>query len=161
MNRAFLGGTVLALLLVSRWGGSCECWRVQEVGGELVPLPGEPPLEADELDRYAAIFRGRAIAVRAAVGRPYGDVEVVFAVRRVWQGPVSSTAIIRTNEYVTACGYEFVLGAEYLVYGDDLEDGGAPQVNSCSRTKLIVFADEEMSLLDHWCTAAEPAPTPP
>ncbi len=96
--------------------------------------PVEPP--AVELQRAAAVFAGRVVHVDVppAVGGVISSadpVRVTFGVTEVWKGPVEASIQIVTARDGASCGYEFVPGAEYLVYARTVN--GELYAGLCSR----------------------------
>jgi hypothetical protein len=109
-------------------------------------IPG-PPEEA--LEQASVVFAGRLVDTQ----RPQAGGEVNtadlsayrFEVSRVWKGDVTSTVTIGSAMSSASCGYEFVIGEEYIVYG--FEQDGIVQTGLCTRTAPLANADEDLAAL--------------
>jgi hypothetical protein len=62
------------------------------------------------------------------------------------KGKSTKTINLKSALNAEACGFDFVLGNSYLVYTN--LKGGDHRVSTCSRTKLLDKADEEIKELD-------------
>ncbi len=110
-------------------------------------IPPRPPREA--LGQADAVFAGRVVSVverrEEDPGHPGGPhLEVRIVPQRRWKGAAGDTVVVRTADNSAACGYAFETGGEYMVYaaGED-----ALRVNSCSRTRLLAEAGEDLAAL--------------
>ena len=141
--------------------------------GELIALgllavPGQvhacscAPLEplTESLAKSTSVFAGRVVSIAESQrdDREY-PVVVGFDVGSVWKGPEHQTMFLRTSWSVSTCGYRFVSGLEYLVYSPD-----GSRVSSCSRTRLLAGASEDLVELGEGRTPAPgvvgPTPDP-
>ena len=103
--------------------------------------PGTP---SEELEKFSAVFAGRAVSIqhsydpKAASVSPEDRTTVGFEVSAVWKGTVHEDMYITTPPTGGSCGFTFVEGEEYIVYGHDSNyaDGGYT-VGICSRTALL------------------------
>lgn len=98
---------VLAALLPGRPAAACDCIDMTD---------DEARASAD------AVFRGEVVDVRD--GEEFtlvATLDVAEAWEGPWAGEVPGTLEVTTPEEVTACGYRFVVGEEYLVFasGDE------------------------------------------
>ena len=120
--------------------------------------PLEPPTES--LAKATSVFAGRVVSITERGGDD-GDYPVVieFDVSSVWKGADHQTMYLRTSSGVSTCGYRFVPGLEYLVYSPD-----GLRVSSCSRSRLLVGASEDLVELGEGRTPAlgvvGPTPAP-
>lgn len=110
-------------------------------------IPPAAPREA--LGQADAVFAGRVVSVTERreedPGHPGGPhLEVRIVPQRRWKGAPTDTVVVRTADNSAACGYPFEAGGEYLVYaaGED-----ALRVVSCSRTRLLAQAGEDLAAL--------------
>ena len=129
--RLALGIVVVAIpfLLLPGQSYACKC-----------AVPGSP---SEELEQSAAVFEGRVVSVQEPEDNDIkGSNLVVFEVNAVWKGPSQQEARLQTNRTRESCGFAFVEGESYLVYSHD----GAG-VNTCSRTRLLSEAAEDLSQL--------------
>ena len=119
-----------------------------------------PATVAQAKQDAAAIFEGRVTSI---VDAPESGVDmapehsVTLSVVRSWRGlEKQQTVTLRTAKSGATCGYAFELGTSYLVYA-----GGEPgklHVNSCSRTRLLSKASEDLAALGAGVTTkVEPA----
>ena len=113
--------------------------------------PGTP---SEELEKFSAVFAGRVVSVRhsydpdAASVSPEDRTTVGFEVSAVWKGTVYEDMYITTPPTGGSCGFTFVEGEEYIVYGHDSNyaDGGYT-VGICSRTALLGQAQADLDAL--------------
>ena len=121
-------------------------------------IPGEPPGVA--LRRAAVVFAGRAVTVGNAGRRlvfsgafpfvqlvppGFGPVKTTFEVSRVWKGPENGRLTIEAAADDGMCGFRFAQGEEYVVYA--FSDGSGLSTNSCSRTRALDAAGEDLPAL--------------
>ena len=98
--------------------------------------PPPPPLEAlADADR---VFHGTVVAI--ALEDKGFDYFVEFESHAAWKGNAASQLTVRTASSSAACGVNFVVGEDYIVYAYDSAEG-PPTTNSCTRTRL--FSEEE------------------
>jgi hypothetical protein len=105
-----------------------------------LPIPPVP----EAVERSTAVFAARVTDIKPAPTQA-DQTELGFSVSRVWKGPVVTTLSATTSANEALCGYEFVLGREYLVYA--VGDPNALQVYLCSRTQPITFAGADLAIL--------------
>ena len=85
-------------------------------------VPGSP---SEELEKFAAVFAGRVMSVQhsydpdAASYGPEDRTTVGFEVSAVWKGTVHEDMYITTLPTGGSCGFAFIEGEEYIVYGHD------------------------------------------
>ena len=83
-------------------------------------VPGSP---SEELEKFSAVFAGRVVSVQhsfdpdAATVSPEDRTTVGFEVSEVWKGTVHEDMYITTPPTGGSCGFTFVEGEEYIVYG--------------------------------------------
>jgi ankyrin repeat protein len=113
----------------------------------------------------SAVFLGVAVSKRDLNGQEgFLAVAFRFRVSKAWKGVSSETVELSTPYFETACGYQFEIGAEYLVYASD-GPGIGSNINppdqwavgllrrarnplrlgtsSCSRTMRFRYAEED------------------
>ena len=91
--------------------------------------PGTP---SEELEKFATVFAGRVVSIQhsydpnTASVSPEDRTTVGFEVSTVWKGTVHEDMHITTPPIGGSCGFSFVEGKEYIVYGHDSNyaDGG-------------------------------------
>ena len=113
--------------------------------------PGTP---SEELEKFFAVFAGRVISVRhsfdpdAASVSPEDRTTVGFEVDVVWKGTVHEETYITAPPTGGSCGFTFIVGEEYIVYGHDSNyaDGGYTS-GICSRTALLGQAQADIDAL--------------
>ena len=121
-------------------------------------IPPEPPGIA--LQRASAVFVGRAAAVEDAgrrllftpvfpfvqlVPRGFGPVTTTFEVSRIWKGPKNGRLTVEAAADDGMCGFRFAQGQEYVVYASG--EGSGLSTDSCSRTRALDAADEDLLAL--------------
>ena len=111
-------------------------------------VPGSP---SEELEKFSAVFAGRVVSVQhsfdpdAASVSPEDRTTVGFEVSAVWKGTVHEDMYITTPPTGGSCGFTFVEGEEYIVYGHDSNyDDGGYTVGICSRTALLWLAQADL-----------------
>ena len=111
-------------------------------------VPGSP---SEELEKFSAVFAGRVVSVQhsydpdAATVSPEDRTTVGFEVSEVWKGTVHEDMYITTPPTGGSCGFTFVEGEEYIVYGHDSNyDDGGYTVGICSRTALLELAQADL-----------------
>jgi len=72
--------------------------------------------------------------------------EVTFQIIDVWKGEDSEEITVLTETYSDACGYNFQIYNEYLIYGYNF--GDAIYTNICTRTNLLEYASEDLDYLN-------------
>lgn len=106
-------------------------------------VPSQPvPAARDE---SAFVFTGTVsgIAVQNQ-GNPEG-VLVTFDLIESWKGPSDAQLTLRTSGSSASCGYEFVAGERYLVYG--VITDGQLSTNLCTRTAQLDAAAVDLAEL--------------
>jgi hypothetical protein len=137
----FAGGLALAGLALSWSAGTahaCTC--------------SKPLTAAEALTGAVVVFegvaRGKATLVPGVVD-PATHVPAVkqtFEVARRWKGEVPATVEVLSAERDSSCGQSYAADARYVVYiGRD--DGGHLWDDSCSRTRVVAMADEDLTAL--------------
>ena len=115
MNRWLVGG-VLAILL-SGFGVLLATPQPVQACSCVVFTPPE------QLEMASTVFHGRVTAMEpftpaANSPKPWLDTAVQFEVDTVWEGAVAENIVIAVVGANEACGFEFDVGEEYLVYAD-------------------------------------------
>ena len=117
--------------------------RVPAHACSCAPLPA--PQEAKEKAR--AVFSGEVIKIEPW----YVGKKVTVKVDRVWKGEVTETTAVITYSDLACCGYSFKEKNSYLIYTHKSENaehnGVSDGVNSCSRTKELSKASEDLKAL--------------
>jgi len=113
--------------------------------------PGPP---ADALDQSEAVFSGTV----AEVVPQANGVLVTFDVNEVWKGPNGPQLTLSTSGSSASCGYDFVQGEEYLVYGFAQE--GELATGLCTRTAPLANAVDDLAALGEGA-APNPGVVPP
>ena len=114
--------------------------------------PGTP---SEELEKFSAVFAGKVVSVQhsydpnATSVSPEDRTTVGFEVSTVWKGLAHEEMDITTPPTGGSCGFTFIEGEEYIVYGYDsaYADGGYT-VGICSRTALLDRAQADIDALE-------------
>ena len=113
----------------------------------------EPGTPSEELEKFSAVFAGRVVSVqhsfdpdtRSVVREAEDRTTVGFEVSAVWKGTVHEDMYISTPPTGGSCGFTFIEGEEYIVYGyDSSYDDGGYTVGICSRTALLHLAQADL-----------------
>jgi hypothetical protein len=107
-----------------------------------------PPLEAKA--DAAHVFSG---TVKNIAPSGQQDLDVTIDVITVWKGSVGEEITVTTMDNSAACGFQFEVGNEYLVYTYEADD--SVQVSLCSRTTLIDHAGEDLETLGEGAPVAD------
>ena len=113
--------------------------------------PPPPPLDA--LAEADHVFHGTVVAI--AVEDEGFEHFVEFEVHEVWKGSARPGLIVRTASSSAACGVNFVVGEDYVVYAFDSKQGNDLNTNSCTRTRP--FTAEEGEALGEGVVVGGPA----
>lgn len=109
-----------------------------------------PGLPLEEMERSEAVFSAEVVDIRGS--EPFSGnssgIEpklVAMEVSEVWKGSVEAEVVVQTAADSAACGYDFQVGGEYLVYASTTD--GALSVSLCSRTMPLSNAGEDLAAL--------------
>jgi len=109
------------------------------------------PAQAKE--EATAVFEGHVVEVSELPGPP-AQRQVRLKVVRAWKGVTAEELVIRTPAESAACGVELAKDQSYLVYATQQDD--TLRAHSCSRTKLLAEADEDLQVLGMGATPVDP-----
>ena len=115
----------------------------------------------EELAGATAVFSGRVTAISRERAR-YSYQRVTFQVEQRWKGAVADETVIFTGSGGGDCGYNFVQGAEYLVYAYDSGGEFRPaglQTGICLRTRPLSNAAEDLRDLGPGTPVSGPVPS--
>jgi hypothetical protein len=107
-----------------------------------------PPDAPTALAGAHAVFQGTVVAVALEDEERFQQAVATFSVSKVWKGPVGRSVEIRTSSSSASCGWEFQIGAEYVVYAyvwpqTDLQ----LRTHLCTRTHAAYEGDPDPPLL--------------
>ena len=115
------------------------------------PVPGPP---CDEVWKAALVFSGKVTAIvplRApGAGLPpdWGPRRVRFAISEAFRGTdAREVELYSQGGGSAACDYSFRVGEEYLVYARPRSDGVGWITSTCSRTRALRHAAEDLGYL--------------
>ncbi len=142
MKSRALGVLLIALAAIAvlpESAAACSC------GGD------RPPCAA--VWKADAVFVGTVRSLDAvghdALGRPYQSTLVTLDVERTFVGrPVAQLQLFTALDGAS-CGYGFAQRQRYLVYAYATQPGAPLTVSSCSRTRRLSEADEDLRYLEH------------
>jgi hypothetical protein len=136
-----------------------------------------PHSVAEGLNDAAAVFEGRVVSIEdvtEGTDPAVAKKRVTLSIVRVWKDLEDvETVTLTTNAESAACGFQFERDTSYLVYANRSEQ--SLTVHSCTRTRLLADAGEDLTQLGAGVTpvriipatpaaqtkAAEPATTKP
>ena len=104
----------------------------------------EPPPPAEAYEEADAVFSGQVTNIVVDESGYYH--EVTFQIIDVWKGEDSEEITVLTETYSDACGYNFQINNEYLVYAYNYTWG--VYTNICTRTNLLEYASEDLDYLN-------------
>ena len=153
-KRRRIGSTPVSVIAVSLALVVSVLWLLGSAGQVHACKCAEPGSPSEELEKFAAVFAGRVVSVQhsydpnGASVSPEDRTTVGFDVSTVWKGTVHEDMYITTPPTGGSCGFTFVEGEEYVVYGHDSNyaDGGYT-VGICSRTALLGQAQADLDAL--------------
>ncbi len=134
MRRCIMvGSVVLVCLMAAEPAWACSCRS---------STPQEAAAWAD------VVFAGRVVeTMRDAEDINEGHLFATIDVDNVWKGRVGQQVVVRTAPNSAQCGAYFEQGKHYLVYAI-VNDDGVLSTNSCSRTKPLERAEEDIFALE-------------
>jgi hypothetical protein len=110
----------------------------------------------------AALFLGHVVQIEHVYDKPPGEAPpgpgqyiVHFDVTASYRGTPGRQAVIHTPDQGPACGYGFMKGHDYLVYGDAAPNGDLSAYR-CSRTHEVASPAEDPDI--QWIEALPKAP---
>ena len=153
-KRQWIGSAPVSVIAVSLALVASVLWLFGSAGQVHAckcAVPGPP---SEELEKFAAVFAGRVVSVQHSYDpdgesvSPEDRTTVGFEVSAVWKGTVHEDMYITTPPTGGSCGFAFVEGEEYIVYGHDSNyaDGGYT-AGICSRTALLGQAQVDLDAL--------------
>ena len=153
-KRQWIGSTPVSVTAVSLAVVVSVLWLLGSAGQVHACKCAEPGSPSEEMEKFAAVFAGRVVSVQhsydpsGASVSPEDRTTVGFEVSAVWKGTVYEDMYITTPPTGGSCGFTFVEGEEYIVYGHDSNyaDGGYT-VGICSRTALLGQAQADLDAL--------------
>ena len=114
----------------------------------------QPDSPSEEMEKFDAVFAGRVILTEhsfdldAESYTPEDRTTVGFEVSTVWKGTVFEDMYITTPPPGGSCGFAFVEGEAYIVYGSDSHYGDDSYTSGiCSRTALLGQAQADLDAL--------------
>jgi hypothetical protein len=134
----FVALLVLVMIGVARDALACSC-----------AMSGPPCQSAWYAD---AVFSGTVLSIEQmddhdALGRSWESRVVRFNVQRGFINGPSGTVDVVTGMGGGDCGYRFKVGVQYLVYASKNPASGRLSASSCSRTKPLDEAAEDLRYL--------------
>jgi len=104
----------------------------------------EPPPPEEAYEEADAVFSGQVTNIVVDESGYYH--EVTFQIIDVWKGEDSEEITVLTETYSDACGYNFQINNEYLVYAYNYTWGIYTTI--CTRTNLLEYASEDLDYLN-------------
>ncbi|TCP70668.1 hypothetical protein [Baia soyae] len=134
MKRAciMLGVIMGFILAVSGW------WRLDVQACSCVPS-GDPIKEAD---KSSAVFVGKVVKLEGDANQQIATLHV----SKRWKGDLDPELTVYTALSGAACGFDFEMEKEYLVYAT--KENGHLTTTICSRTKLLSEAQADLDVLN-------------
>lgn len=92
------------------------------------------------------IFTGHVVSKQLVLDDPSGDArnpgryEVFFAVTESFKGEPGKGIVIRTHNQSSACGFDFEVGKDYVVFAESSK--GEWWAGTCSHTHLLPSSDD-------------------
>ena len=105
----------------------------------------EPPPPQEAYEDSDIVFSGELSNIILDDSGYY--YEVTFQIIDIWKGDDFEEIIILTETSSDACGYDFQINQEYLVYA--YYYNGGIYTNICTRTNLLEYASEDLEYLEN------------
>jgi len=121
---------ILFILLLIGFAYPCSCQ--------------EPPPPEEAYEEADVVLSGKVINMNLDDSGYYFEVSIQTI--DVWKGDVLDEIIILTETSSDACGYNFQINNEYLIYAYSYNSG--IYTNICTRTNLLEYADEDLDYLN-------------
>ena len=105
---------------------------------------------SDELERSAAVFKGKVIGVVDAnennsMKSSADPIAIIIKVDEIWKGINQTEVVVYTERDSASCGFTFMEGQEYLIYASESDDH--LRVSLCSRTTDLASASSDLDIL--------------
>lgn len=105
---------------------------------------------SDELERSAAVFKGKVIGVVDAnenysMKSSADPIAIIIKVDEIWKGINQTEVVVYTERDSASCGFTFMEGQEYLIYASESDDH--LRVSLCSRTTDLASASSDLAVL--------------
>jgi hypothetical protein len=98
------------------------------------------------LSNSAAVFTGEVMKLERIQGTR--EMAATFSVDEFWKGDLTDTVVVKTEiNPGMSCGYDFSIGATYLVYASGREDGLETGRCSGNRQRYDPNAKEQVTIL--------------
>jgi len=104
----------------------------------------EPPPPEEAYEDADVVLSGKVINMDLDDSGYYFEVSIQTI--DVWKGDVLDEVIILTETSSDACGYNFQINNEYLIYAYSYNSG--IYTNICTRTNLLEYASEDLDYLN-------------
>ena len=104
----------------------------------------EPPPPEEAYEEADVVLSGKVINIDLDDSGYYFEVSIQTI--DVWKGDVLDEIIILTETSSDACGFNFQINNEYLIYAYSYNSG--IYTNICTRTNLLEFTDEDLDYLN-------------
>ena len=153
-KRHGIGSTAVPVAILSLAFIMGVLWFLGNPGQVYACKCAEPGTPSEELEKFSAVFAGRVVSIQhsydpnATSVSPEDRTTVGFEVSTVWKGLVHEEMYITTPPTGGSCGFTFIEGEEYIVYGyDSAHADGGYTVGICSRTALLDRAQADIDAL--------------
>ena len=105
---------------------------------------------SDELERSAAVFKGKVIGIVDAnennsMKSSADSIAIIIKVDEIWKGINQTEVVVYTERDSASCGFTFMEGQEYLIYASESDD--LLRVSLCSRTTDLASASSDLAVL--------------
>jgi hypothetical protein len=125
---SFLVIMTVILMFLPKNSYACSCVQ-----------PGTP---SEELNNSKAVFTGKVLEIKE--DKKSYEKKVMFEVLSTFKGVSESPVTLYTGMDSAACGFNFIVGEEYLVYASG---DGKLQTTLCSRTAELSAANNDLKEL--------------
>lgn len=139
-NITYIFAAVVMVVSLTPTAKACSC------------MDSGPPCQA--YWPASAVFTGQVIEVTTFISdqenfRGYAQKLIRFAVSQTFRGVSGMTVEAITGNGGGDCGYPFKVGQSYLVYAYSDQKSGKLHASTCSRTRLLSEASEDLEYLQN------------
>lgn len=148
IHPAFVLGTLLPLALLAT-NSSAQC-----------PCPPPAPNVRAAYDGSSVVFIGRVDRITKSALKD-GKYEVKFSILRKFKGfdeIVGENVVLFTPIDAKLCGYQFLVGQDYIVYGTG--NPAAYLATSCTRTGILDNLLDDIDPLTSFASGPAPSSAP-
>jgi hypothetical protein len=139
-ERRFAAAAIATVLLLPAGAWACSC----------MPYPADPQTAVDQAWKQAdTIVTAQIMNKRLIPDRRHGEhVELLLRVKQQWKGAPQQRFWIRTPRQSAACGYNFRVKRDYLVFLSRDPASNQYTTSLCSLNRTVASSGAHLTALD-------------